>query len=179
MAINVALGLTATFLMAAVIAGPGPTPAQASVSTESRATTARSSIETTVAQSVTSVPRTTPPTSIAPPPTTALRTTVPVTTPPASAPAAPPAPPPSRPQPVSAPTTVSFATTPVSTAVTTTTLPSIGSHLPVPPSTVPLRTKAQSAHVSPVFAAFSIAGFFVALVIMATRFVLTRPRRQR
>jgi hypothetical protein len=44
---------------------------------------------------------------------------------------------------------------------------------------VPLRTKAQSAHVSPVFAAFSIAGFFVALVIMATRFVLTRPRRQR
>ena len=61
MAINVALGLTAAFLVAAVIAGPGPTSSQASVSTESRRTTASSSIETTAPQTVTSVSRTTRP----------------------------------------------------------------------------------------------------------------------
>jgi hypothetical protein len=46
----------------------------------------------------------------------------------------------------------------------------------VTPSTVPLTTKQQSSHVSPVFAALSGAGFFVALLIMGVRFLLTRPR---
>jgi hypothetical protein len=48
----------------------------------------------------------------------------------------------------------------------------------VPPSTLPLRTKTQSAHVSPVYAALSGAAFFVVLVIMAIRFVQTRPKRK-
>jgi hypothetical protein len=66
-----------------------------------------------------------------------------------------------------------------SAAATPTTLPSIRNRIPVPPSTVPLQTRTPSTHISPVFAALSGAGFFVALVIMATRFVLTRPRRRR
>ena len=61
---------------------------------------------------------------------------------------------------------------------TSTTIAPIGGHLPVPPSTVPLRTKAQSAHVSPVFAALSGAGFLAAFLIMAGRFILTRPGRK-
>ena len=70
---------------------------------------------------------------------------------------------------------------PVTTAAppTPTTLPSIRNRIPVPPSTVPLQTRTPSTHISPVFAALSGAGFFVALVMMATRFVMTRPRRRR
>ena len=63
-------------------------------------------------------------------------------------------------------------------APTSTSLPSIRNRIPVPPSTVPLQTRAPSAHISPVFPALSGAGFFVALVIMASRFVMTRPRRR-
>ncbi len=59
-----------------------------------------------------------------------------------------------------------------------TSLPSIRNRIPVPPSTVPLQTKALSTHISPVFAALSGAGFFVAVVMMATRFVMSRPRRR-
>jgi hypothetical protein len=68
---------------------------------------------------------------------------------------------------------------PTSTTSTSTTIAPIGSHIPVPPSTLPLRTKAQSAYISPVFAALSGAGFFAAFLIMAGRFILTRPGRQR
>jgi hypothetical protein len=65
------------------------------------------------------------------------------------------------------------------TAPTTlTTIPGIGGHLPVSPQTLPFATKQQSSHVSPVFAALSGAGFFVALLIAGVRFLLTRPRRQ-
>jgi hypothetical protein len=64
-------------------------------------------------------------------------------------------------------------------AATSTTLSPIGGHIPVPPSTLPLRTKAQSAHVSPVFPALSGAGFFVAFAIVAGRLVATRPGRKR
>jgi hypothetical protein len=63
-------------------------------------------------------------------------------------------------------------------APTSTSLPSIRNRIPVPPSTVPLQTRAPSAHISPVFPALSGAGFFLALVIMTTRFVMTRPRRR-
>jgi hypothetical protein len=73
-------------------------------------------------------------------------------------------------------------TNPAGTApatATPTSLPSIRNRIPVPPSTLPLQTRALSTHISPVFAALSGAGFFVALVIMATCFVLTRPRRRR
>jgi hypothetical protein len=78
------------------------------------------------------------------------------------------------PPPVFVPTT-----TTVPPPATTTTIVAIGGHLPPPPSTVPLTTKGTSAHVSPVFAALSGAGFFVAFVIMATRFLITSPRRHR
>ena len=61
---------------------------------------------------------------------------------------------------------------------TLTTIPAIGGHLPVSPQTLPFATKQQSSHVSPVFAALSGAGFFVALLIAGVRFLLTRPRRQ-
>lgn len=63
------------------------------------------------------------------------------------------------------------------TLPTTTTIAPLGGHLPVPPSTLPLLTKGDSSHVSPVYAALSGAGFFVALCIMAGRWILTRPRR--
>ena len=76
-----------------------------------------------------------------------------------------------------APVSVAPATSPPTAAPTT--IAPIGTHLSVPPSTLPLYTKAQNAHVSPVFAALSGVGFFLAAVIMATRFVMTRPRRRR
>jgi hypothetical protein len=82
---------------------------------------------------------------------------------------------------VVSPITYSLVAAPVTAppVSTSTTLPSIRNRIPVPPSTVPLQTRALSAHISPVFPALSGAGFFVALVMVATRFVLTRPRRRR
>jgi hypothetical protein len=65
------------------------------------------------------------------------------------------------------------------TTTTSTTIAPIDGRIPVPPSTLPLRTKTQSAHVSPVLAALSGAGFFVAFLIMAGRFILTRSGRRR
>jgi hypothetical protein len=47
------------------------------------------------------------------------------------------------------------------------------------PSTLPLATKGTSAHVNPIFAMLSGAGFFVALMIVTGRLVITRPRRVR
>jgi hypothetical protein len=83
----------------------------------------------------------------------------------------------------SSPPTYFFGTTPTTPAPTTTststTIAPIGGHIPVSPSTLPLRTKAQNAHVSPVFAALSGAGFFVALLIMGISFIMTRPRRRK
>ena len=61
---------------------------------------------------------------------------------------------------------------------TLTTIPPIGGHLPVSPQTLPFATKQQSSHVSPVFAALSGVGFFVALLIAGVRFLLTRPGKQ-
>jgi hypothetical protein len=61
---------------------------------------------------------------------------------------------------------------------TTTTIAPLG-NLPVAGTTPPLVTKAQSAHVSGVFAIASIAGFSFVLVLMAIQAVLTRPARRR
>jgi uncharacterized membrane protein YciS (DUF1049 family) len=47
----------------------------------------------------------------------------------------------------------------------------------VVPSTLPLTTRSSSAHVSPVLAALSGVGFFVALVIIAVQWIRTRPRK--
>ncbi|HET6915640.1 MAG TPA: hypothetical protein VFH56_06070 [Acidimicrobiales bacterium] len=110
---------------------------------------------------------------------------------PTTVPVASTAPPSTAPRTTSAPTTrpavrqtfpfnpTSRTTIPASTTSTTnTTLPSIGGNLPVTPSTVPFTTKQQSSHVSPVFAALSGIGFFLALIIVAVRFWFTRPPRQ-
>jgi hypothetical protein len=66
-----------------------------------------------------------------------------------------------------------------SVPVTSTTILSIAGHLPVTSSTVPFTTKGTSAHVDALFAWLSGAGFLAALLIMAGRFVMTRPRRTR
>ena len=81
---------------------------------------------------------------------------------------------------IASPTTYPVVTAPATgiPLPTSTSLPSIRNRIPVPPSTVPLQTRAPSAHISPVFPALSGAGFFVALVIMASRFVMTRSRRR-
>lgn len=54
----------------------------------------------------------------------------------------------------------------------------ISARIPPPVATVPLVTKAQNAHVDPLLAYLSGGGFFVALVIMGTQYVLTRPGRR-
>ena len=108
----------------------------------------------------TTLPPTTSPPSTAPPTTSAPSTAPPTTQPPV--------------QQTVPPTTAPPRTT-VPPSTTTTTLPAIGGNLPVTPSTVPFTTKQESSHVSPVFAALSGAGFFLALVIVGVRFWLTRP----
>ena len=123
------------------------------------------------------VPRTTSTTTC-----TALCGTTPPTTPvPSTAPpsTAPPATSPPTTRPAVRQTFPPRTTVPGSTTSTTnTTLPSIGGNLPVTPSTVPFTTKQQSSHVAPVFAALSGIGFFLALIIVAVRFWLTRPPHQ-
>jgi hypothetical protein len=47
-----------------------------------------------------------------------------------------------------------------------------------PPSTIPLTTKGQSGHVSPVFAVLSGVGAAVVLLILGTQWLLTRPGRR-
>jgi hypothetical protein len=47
------------------------------------------------------------------------------------------------------------------------------------PSTIPLTTKGQSSHVSPVFAILSGVGAAVVLLILTTQWFLTRPSRRR
>jgi len=108
----------------------------------------------------------------APPPTAGPSTAVPTTAPRTTSP------PTTRP---AVRQTLPLNSTPRSTvassttSTTNTTLPSIGGNLPVTPSTVPFTTKQQSSHVSPVFAALSGIGFFLALIIVAVRFWITRP----
>ena len=118
--------------------------------------------------------------------TTTVPTTAPPTTsPPTTSPPATTAPPQTAPPTTAPPTTVArtrqtYITTPTTVATTTTLapIPGIGGHLPVSASTLPFTTKQQSSHVSPVFAALSGAGFFIALIIIGVRFLLTRPGRR-
>lgn len=65
-------------------------------------------------------------------------------------------------------------TTPPSTAATTTSTIAPLTGGPVVPATIPLVTRGSNAHVSPVFPILSGVGFFVALVIAAGRFFMTR-----
>lgn len=76
--------------------------------------------------------------------------------------------------PATYPRTTAVPATAVPTIPATTIAP-IGNSLPVSPVTLPLRTKGSNAHVSPVFAIFSGIGFFIALVIVVGRLVVTRP----
>lgn len=113
----------------------------------------------------TTVPTTTSPPTTRPPATTAAPTTTPATTAP------------SKTAPATRPTHITTPTT-AGTTTTVAPIPGIGGHLPVSASTLPFTTKQQSAHVNPVFAALSGAGFVVALVIIGVRFLLTRPGRR-
>ena len=75
------------------------------------------------------------------------------------------------------------ATSTAATATTvlappTTTPTPIKNGIPPPVVTIPFRTKAQSAHVNPLFAYLSGVGFLVALLMMGTQYVLTRPGRR-
>ena len=67
---------------------------------------------------------------------------------------------------------------PSPTPAATTTIAPLGGRLPTPVATVPFETKPQSAHVDPLLAYLSGVGFFVALVIIAVQFLLTRPNRR-
>lgn len=76
--------------------------------------------------------------------------------------------------PATYPRTTAVPVTAVPTIPATTIAP-IGNSLPVSPVTLPLRTQGSNAHVSPVFAILSGIGFFIALVIVIGRLVITRP----
>jgi hypothetical protein len=132
----------------------------------------------------------TPPKSLPSPASPSSAATVPQTTSPPTTgsppPTAPPLTAPARvtPQPVYTPPVVTqpyvpVATTAATAPTTSTTIAPIGNRLPAPAVTLPLITKGSNGHVDPLFAILSGAGFFLALVIMATTFVLTRPKRAR
>jgi hypothetical protein len=155
-------------LAATVVTHPGPTTAQQSPTTVEQSPTTAHHTSTTH--------RTTRPTPATAPPTVKATTTLPVKVAPTVPSPTTVAPTPRHYVPRRAP--VATAPTTSTSSTTATTIAPIGGHIPVPPSTLPLRTKVPSTHVSPIFAWLSGAGFFVALVIMATRFVLTRPGRR-
>ncbi|MGI8492601.1 MAG: hypothetical protein ACR2KC_04685 [Acidimicrobiales bacterium] len=113
-------------------------------------------------------------TSTTVPTTVRNTTTLPPTTPPPTS-----APPTTR-RPSTTTSTTPRRTVPATTAPpeTTTTVAPLGNNLPPPPSTLPLATKQQSAHVSPLFPVLSGIGFLVALLIAGTQAVLTRPGRR-
>ena len=67
---------------------------------------------------------------------------------------------------------------PTSATAPPTTVAPIQSQIPPPVSTLPLETKAQNAHVNPLFAYLSGIGFAVALLIMLTQYVLPRAGRR-
>jgi hypothetical protein len=152
-ALTVMLAGAAALLFGFALAGPGD---RAGAQPGATTTTACSIFchSTTVP-----APATTPP-----PPTTVPATTAPPATTPRT-----------QPPQTRSPATTPRATLPAPTT-TATTLPSIvNGNLPVTPSTVPFTTEQQSSHVSPVFAALSGAGLFVALVIVGVRFITSRP----
>jgi hypothetical protein len=73
--------------------------------------------------------------------------------------------------------TSSTAATTSSSSTTSTTLGSIPGGT-APPSTLPLQTKATSAHVSPVFPVLSGIGATVVALMLALQWFLTRPGRK-
>lgn len=139
---------------------------------------------TTVPHATTSVTSAVPPTSVKAPPGTGPATTV------GSVPAQTAVPTTSAatttvtaprvvaPVPANAPPTYSTYTTAQATTTvaptTTTTIAPLGNSLPASPATLPLRTTGSNAHVNPVFAVLSGIGFFVALLIVAGRLLVTR-----
>jgi hypothetical protein len=68
---------------------------------------------------------------------------------------------------------------PTTTASTTTTTIAPLGYQPSTPTTLPLVTTPQSAHVSPAFVVASIAGFSAVLLLMLVQLFLTRPARRR
>ena len=90
---------------------------------------------------------------------------------------------PVTPQPVYIPPVVTQPYVPVATTAatttTSTTIAPIRNRLPPPAVTLPLITRGSNGHVNPLFAILSGVGFFLALVIMATTYVLTRSKRGR
>ncbi len=177
----VGLGVAAAALLGVVVGETAPTTltsgvAAAETNVQTTSPPATRPPGTTSPSRITTPPATIPPNTVAP-------TTI-VATPPSPARTPVPTPPPATYYYRTAPT-YSYSTVPLTAAPTSTTPPTpttiapIGGHIPVPPSTLPLRTKTQSAHVSPVFPALSGVGFFVAFLIVAGRFVMTRPGRKR
>lgn len=78
----------------------------------------------------------------------------------------------------SAPPAVASGTTPPTSVAPPTTIAGIAGRLPPAPSTVPFRTRAQSARVDPLLAKLSLGGFALFLLLVATQVVLTRPGRR-
>ena len=173
--INITLGLAAAAVLGNAILGPGAHQAPASAAPLAGSVGSHHTVplSSTLPLSTTLVTQPTLTTLTTAPATTHPLTTLPApkvttTTRPRSVPL------PTYPYPVYTGPTVTLRTT----TTTSTTIAAIGNRLPVTPSTLPFSTKSQSAHVSPVFAALSGAGFLVAFVIMAVTFVLTRPGRK-
>jgi hypothetical protein len=127
-------------------------------------------------------PSTSPPATTAPPPSTAppptapptTRTTPTVTSPVTTVPGR-------KPRGARPGSVLPLAPAPTAptTSTTSTTIGAIGGRLPPAPVTLPLTTKGSNAHVNPLYAWLSGIGFFVALVVMAGRFVTSRPKRRR
>ncbi len=155
--INVALTLGVIAVFTLGIAGPFShriPAALAQISTHRRSTTTLGT--TTPPTTVRSVPTTTRVTPTTRPPVTRTVVSVPrVTLPLVTLP----------------PRTVA------TTSTTSTTIAAIGTKLPRVAATLPLTTKGTNAHVNPVFAMLSGAGFFLALVIIVGRFLASRPKR--
>ena len=180
-------------LVAAVAAGPiivlghnaeGSAAIGTPAALETPGTSASSSPQTVPH---TSTPQTSPaprtaPTSAATVPQTAPKSPATTPSPPATAPHQV-TPQPVTPQPVYTPPVVTQPYVPVATTAapttTSTTIAPIGNRLPAPAVTLPLITRGSNGHVNPLFAILSGVGFFVALVIMATTYVLTRSKRGR
>jgi hypothetical protein len=162
--IDSALCLVAGAVFVGAVMGPGrPVSAAAQVTVVTVAPTTRPSVtlpKPTLPPNTT-VPRTVPPTTAttkAAPPTTVRHVHVP------------------RTFYIPAPVITQPAPTTTSTSTTSTTIAAIGG-LPVAPATLPLHTKGTSAHVDPLFAILSGAGFLLGLLIIVGRVILSRPPR--
>jgi hypothetical protein len=80
-------------------------------------------------------------------------------------------------EPAAATTPPTVSAAPTTVASGTTVVP-IGNQLPAPPVTLPLTTRPASAHVDPLLAKLSLAGFAFVILLLLIQAVLTRPRRR-